>query len=118
MASVEEFGWWAPPVPGVIINSSPEPELDGPTNKFSYDSFQDKFVWKNPPFGGAGDDNTAIYNIDKDSLADQGLYKLWRDGSGGYFTVSLENYGGHHPQYFLQFLCIKNDTEKDPSDQC
>jgi len=46
------------------------------------------------------------------------LLKLWRDGSGGYFTVSLENYGGHHPQYFLQFLCIKNDTEKDPSDQC
>ena len=67
--------------------------------------------------GGSGDDNTAIYNFDT-SLADQGLYKLWRDGSGGYFTVSLENYGGHHPQYFLQFLCIKNDTEKDPSDQC
>ena len=84
---------------------------------FSYDSDDNTFVWKRPPFAG-GDDNTAVYNIDKDTLADQGLYKLWRDGSGGYFTVSLENYGGHHPQYFLQFLCIKNDTEKDPSDQC
>ena len=90
-----------------------------PSDVFSYDSDDNTFVWRLPPFGGGDDyDHTAIYNFDKDSLADQGLYKLWRDGSGGYFTVSLENYGGHHPQYFLQFLCIKNDTEKDPSDQC
>ena len=39
---------------------------------FSYDSDDNTFVWKRPPFAG-GDDNTAIYNIDKDSLADQGL---------------------------------------------
>ena len=117
MASVEEFGWWAPPVPGVIINSSPEPELDGPTGKFSYDSFQDKFVWKNPPFGGAGDDNTAIYNIDNTSLADKGLYKIWRDGSGGYYTVSLErSLAGDG--YFLAFKCRANDQWDDLSDQC
>ena len=91
------------------------------TTKFSYDSYQDKFVWKNPPFGGAGDDNTAIYNIDNTSLADKGLYKLWRDGSGGYYTVSLVHDGtspAGGPQYFLEFLCIKNDTERTPSDQC
>ena len=77
---------------------------------FSYDSDDNTFVWKNPPFGGDG-----IYNFDKDSLADQGLYKLWRDGSGGYYTVSLTNFGF---PYHLEFLCIENDTEKTPSDQC
>ena len=64
-----------------------------PSDVFSYDSDDNTFVWRTPPFGGAGDDNTAIYNFDKDSLADQGLYKLWRDGSGGYYTVSSQRGG-------------------------
>ena len=95
--------------------------MDMPPDVFSYDSDDNTFVWRLPPFGGGGDDNTAIYNIDKDSLADQGLYKLWRDGSGGYYTVSLVQESESqfvHTQYFLEFLCIQNDTERTPSDQC
>ena len=85
---------------------------------FSYDSDDNTFVWKRPPFAG-GDDNTAIYNIDKDSLADQGLYKLWRDGAGGYYTVALEYrdpslpYSGE-----LVFTCRANDSWDDLSDEC
>ena len=81
---------------------------------FSYDSDDNTFVWKRPPFAG-GDDNTAIYNIGKDSLADQGLYKLWRDGSGGYFTVALAPFPG---PYFLTFTCRANNSWDDLSDQC
>ena len=103
------------PLPAKIY-AADTPPLDMPSDVFSYDSDDNTFVWKNPPFGGDG-----IYNFDKESLADQGLYKLWRDGAGGDYTVSLEN-KPYDPaagwQYLLEFLCIKNDTEKTPSDQC
>ena len=64
--------------------------------------------------GGSGDDNTAIYNFDT-SLADQGLYKLWRDGAGGYYTVALAPFPG---PYFLTFTCRANNSWDDLSDQC
>ena len=81
---------------------------------FSYDSDDNTFVWKRPPFAG-GDDNTAIYNIDKDSLADQGLYKLWRDGAGGYYTVELS---GGRGLRILVFTCRANGQWDDLSDEC
>ena len=62
--------------------------------------------------GGSGDDNTAIYNFDT-SLADQGLYKLWRDGAGGYYTVALD-----WPGVYLIFTCRANNSWDDLSDQC
>ena len=77
------------------IIAADTPKLDMPAGTFwyndgtYYDSNQDKFMWKNPPFGGAGDDNTAIYNYDL-TLADDGMYKLWRDGAGGWYTVEIQ----------------------------
>ena len=85
------------------------------------DAITGTFGWKNPPFGGAGDDNTAIYGYDNWTYADKGLYKLWReDGSaGGYYTVALEYrdpslpYSGE-----LVFTCRANDSWDDLSDEC
>ena len=83
-----------------------------------YDSNIDKFVWKNPPFGGAGDDNTAIYNYDL-TLADEGLYKLWRDGADGYYTVGIEYWPERHSSVWrVTFTCRANDSWDDLSDEC
>ena len=88
--------------------------MDMPPDVFSYDSDDNTFVWRFPPFGGGDDyDHTAIYNFDKDSLADQGLYKLWRDGAGGYYTVALD-----WPGVYLIFTCRANNSWDDLSDQC
>ena len=86
---------------------------------FSYDSDDNTFVWKRPPFAG-GDDNTAIYNIDKDSLADECLYKIWRDGSGGYYTVSSQRGETQDglPYFYAEFTCRANGQWDDLSDQC
>ena len=99
-------------------------KLDMPADTFGYDPERDKFVWKLPPFGGGdeseygGDDeNYAIYNYDT-TLADDGLYKLWRaDGSaGGYYTISFE--GSSAEDAHLEFTCRANDSWDDLSDEC
>ena len=90
--------------------------MDMPPDVFSYDSDDNTFVWRLPPFGGGDDyDHTAIYNFDKDSLADQGLYKLWRDGAGGYYTVELS---GGRGLRILVFTCRANGQWDDLSNQC
>ena len=45
------------------------------------------------------------------------MLKLWRDGSGGYYTVSLER-SPAGDGYFLAFKCRANDQWDDLSDQC
>ena len=70
-----------------------------------------------------GDDNTAIYNYDL-TLADEGLYKLWRDGAGGWYTVEklywddvLE--GEYATEAgVMTFTCRANDSWDDLSDEC
>ena len=75
-------------------------------------------MWKNPPFGGAGDDNTAIYNYDL-TLADDGMYKLWRDGAGGWYTVEIQwSQAPRGFEYQLIFTCRANNSWDDLSDQC
>ena len=52
-------------------------------------------------------------------IADKGLYKLWRDGAGGYYTVEIEY--SQAPRGFtaqLIFTCRANDSWDDLSDEC
>ena len=63
------------------------------------------------PFGVA----SGYYNYDL-SLADDGLYKLWRDGAGGYYTVSFK--GTITEDEHLEFTCRANDSWDDLSDEC
>ena len=94
-----------------------------PDEVFSYEPWNDFFVWKYPPFGGGGqfshDNNAAIYWYDRDTYADKGLYKLWRDGAGGYYTVEMQmsqaEIGFDHQ---LIFTCRANDSWDDLSDEC
>ena len=91
-----------------------------PDEVFSYEPWNDFFVWKYPPFGGGGqfshDNNAAIYWYDRDTYADKGLYKLWRDGAGGYYTVSFK--GTITEDEHLEFTCRANDSWDDLSDEC
>ena len=91
---------------------------DSPDYLF-YDSDDDHFKWRLPPFnGGGGDDITAIYGYDRWTYADKGLYKLWReDGSaGGYYTISFK--GSSADDAYLEFTCRANDSWDDLSDEC
>ena len=103
-------------------------KLDMPADTFGYDPERDKFVWKLPPFGGGdeseygGDDeNYAIYNYDT-TLADDGLYKLWRDGAGGWYTVGVEYFQTQKDmenlKFRVTFTCRANDSWDDLSDEC
>ena len=62
-------------------------------------------------------DHYAVYNYDRWSLADKGLYKLWRDdgSAGGYYTVALKD---GYPYPYLEFTCRANDSWDDLSDEC
>ena len=95
-----------------------------PAGKFWYndgtynpDAITGTFGWKNPPFGGAGDDNTAIYNYDLTLADSDGMYKLWRDGAGGWYTVETEC-GPRGFECSLVFTCRPNDSWDDLSDEC
>ncbi len=114
-------------------------ELDMPADTFFYFPQEDKFIWKLPPFGGERSirgtdddipvyvedthggatpiDHYAVYNYDRWSLADKGLYKLWRDdgSAGGYYTVALKD---GYPYPYLEFTCRANDSWDDLSDEC
>ena len=53
------------------------------------------------------------------TLADDGMYKLWRDGAGGWYTVGIEY--SQAPKGFtaqLIFTCRANDSWDDLSDEC
>ena len=98
-------------------------QLDMPDKVFRYNPQNDWFEWKKPPFGGgfafAHYSNAAPYWYDKWTLADKGLYKLWRDGAGGYYTVEIEY--SQAPRGFtaqLIFTCRANDSWDDLSDEC
>ena len=117
--------WQIENVYGARIIAADGLELDIPTHinyydyVFYYDSDYDHFVWRLPPFGGAGDDSTsAIYDYDRWTYADEGLYKLWRaDGSaGGYYTISFK--GSSADDAHLEFTCRANDSWDDLSDEC
>ena len=61
----------------------------------------------------------TIPAADVESVADDGLYKLWRDGAEGYYTVEIEYFQaqkgfGHR----LIFTCRANDSWDDLSDEC
>ena len=110
---------------GTNIIAADGVKLDKPADTFGYDPERDKFVWKLPPFGGGdeseygGDDeNYAIYNYDT-TLADDGLYKLWRDGADGYYTVGIEYWPERHSSVWrVTFTCRANDSWDDLSDEC
>ena len=53
------------------------------------------------------------------TLADDGLYKLWRDGAGGWYTVEIQwSQAQKGIAYQLIFTCRANDSWDDLSDEC
>ena len=52
------------------------------------------------------------------TIADSdGMYKLWRDGAGGWYTVETEC-GPRGFECSLKFTCRANDSWDDLSDEC
>ena len=56
------------------------------------------------------------------TLADDGLYKLWRDGAGGWYTVGIEYFQTQKDmenlKFRVTFTCRANDSWDDLSDEC
>ena len=94
----------------VIAADTPKSGLDILADTVFYHPSEDKFVLMKGPFGVA----SGYYNYDL-TLADDGLYKLWRDGAGGYYTVELS---GGRGLRILVFTCRANGQWDDLSDQC
>ena len=102
------------------LNTIPAEENDTLLNIRGTDD--DIPVYVEDMHGGATPiDHYAVYNYDRWSLADKGLYKLWRDdgSAGGYYTVELQwSQAQKGMEYQLIFTCRANDSWDDLSDEC
>ena len=98
----------------VIAADTPKSGLDILADTVFYHPSEDKFVLMKGPFGVA----SGYYNYDL-TLADDGLYKLWRDGADGYYTVGIEYWPERHSSVWrVTFTCRANDSWDDLSDEC